>query len=288
MKYLTFLVGCLIFLCAPSSRSIAQERTASKAAEINSSLAEPIRITPLSLQTGESRAARSRAENVNWVNQPVLQVENISGKSIKYLSIEISFPGAESLSAQSPLTLAYGQSPGQKALSTLATVLQPDTKINLSVGQNASDAVKSRLLASHLRPPSGSRATARIGSVIFTDGTAWFDGLLHVADPDNPLRWTVAGKTLSRMDFNYMPLFQMMKASYRAEPVASTALAPCWDRIGTEWVSCCDGPFGNYSAILVQVWGGLWEPHTVSTTCPDGETTCEWIKQVGCSSDPQG
>jgi hypothetical protein len=41
------------------------------------------------------------------------------------------------------------------------------------------------------------------------------------------------------------------------------------------------------SAILMQMWGGIYEPFHMSTECGNGGY-CEWIKQVGCSSDPQG
>ncbi len=284
MKRLPLLVGCLIFLCTPLALSIAPEQTATKAAGMSSSLAEPVKITPFILRTDASHPGRSALGNGSWVNQPLVQVENTSGKAIEYLALEISFPGAESLSDNLPLMLAYGQAPGGKHSAKQAEALQPGAKVNLTVGRNACDAVKSRLLANGTQPPSGSRATVRINGVIFADKTAWFDGLLHVADRENPLRWYVAGKSPSQGDLKSALQFKMAKAGYSAN-LAAAASAPqmCWDRIGTEWIACCDGFPRMASAILVQVFGGIYEPHVMSLTCPDG-SACEWIKAVGCST----
>lgn len=280
MKRLTLFVGCLILLCAPWSRSLAQERPVTKAAGINSSFTEPLKITSFTLKTSTSRHG--------WINQPVIEVKNISGKAIEYLVIEVNFPGTESLSAQSPLLLAYGQAPGRKQLANPAELLQPGARINLTIDRNAGVVVKSHLLADGTKPPSGSRATTRINGVVFADRTAWFDGLPHVADPNNPLRWNVIEQSPGHTAVNDALLFKMVDASYNAFPVPASRREQCWKRMGTQMVTCCDGFPVMASAILIQMWGGIYEPFPMSTTCPDGVTTCDWIKQVGCSSDPWG
>ena len=285
MKRLTLLVGCLIFLCASFVQSLAQERTATKAAGAQIFITEPIRITTFALKTDKSQSVGSALEKGSWVNQPVLQVENTSGKAIKYLVIELGIPGTQSLSDKSPLMLAYGQAPGQKPLVNLAETLEPGAKVNLTVSRNTCDAVKSRLLAAGITPPDGSRATTRINGVIFADGTAWFDGLPHVADPNNPLRWNVVEENPSQALLNYAPLFKIENVSYSVSPVAAVRPDQCWKRMGTEYVECCG--LMRASAILMQMWGGIYEPFPMSTQCEDG-SYCEWIKQVFCSSDPQG
>ena len=178
MKYLALLAGCFIFLAACSTQAIAQQATD----PLNVGTAAPIKITALTLNTGKSRTALRRANN--WLTQPVVQVENTSANAIEYLVIEISVPGAGS----GPLMLGYGQTPGRKSFLHVTEPLQPGKKINLSVSRNTCDAVQSRLLASGVRPASGSRVSARINAVVFTNKTAWFDGLLHVLDPNDPLR----------------------------------------------------------------------------------------------------
>lgn len=285
MKRLALLIGCLFFSCAPLSQTRAQERTLTEAAGINSSLAEPLKIMPFTLQTGKNHSGRSAPRNGGRAHHPLVQVENTSGKAIEYLVVEISFPGAHSLRGDPPFMLAYGQTSGQEPLPKLAKALQPGAKVELSVELNACEAVKSRLLASATQL-SGSRVNTRINGVVFTDGTAWFDGVLHVADPHNPSRWNVIGEGSGRADSNNSLLFNTVKAGYSFAPILAPRRAPCWKRIGTQWVDCCGG-LRAASAILVQVWGGLFEPFVMSFDCGDG-TSCEYIKQVGCSSDPEG
>ncbi len=268
MKYLALLAGCFIFLAACPAQSIAQQA----ADPINPAIA-PIKITALPLSSGKTV---SRRDN-NWLTQPVVQVENTSANVIEYLVIEIAVPGAGS----GPIMLGYGQTPGRRSFLKATEPLQPGKKISLSVSRNTCDAVQSRLLASGIRPAPGSRVSARINAVVFTNKTAWFDGLLHVADPNDPLRWKVA-ENLDRAGVSgSSPVFDFMPAVFGPKVIPE----PCWKRIGTEWVDCCGLQVA--SAILVNVWGGILEPFPMSSQCADG-SFCHWIKAVGCSNDPTG
>ncbi len=272
MKCLTLLAGCFIFLAACSTQGIAQQTTD----PLNfGTAAAPIKLTTLTLNTGQSRTALRRANN--WLAQPLVQVENTSANAIEYLVIEVSFPGIES----GPLMLGYGQTPGHKSFLKVTEPLQPGKKVSLSVSRNTCDAVQSRLLASGISPASGSGVSARINAVVFTNKTAWFDGLLHVPDVNDPLRWKVVENLDHAGLSGSSPLFNFMPAAFRPKLTP----APCWKRIGTEWRDCCGLQVA--SAILVNVWGGILEPFPMSTQCEDG-SFCEWIKAVGCSNDPEG
>jgi hypothetical protein len=257
MKYLALLAGCFIFLTAFSTQTIAQQTT------------DPLKVTALTMNTSR------RADN--WLTQPLVQVENTSPTAIQYLVIEINLPGTNA----GPIMLGYGQTPGRKSFLSVTEPLQPGKKVSLSVSSNACDAVQSRLLASGIRPASGSRVNARINAVVFTNETAWFDGLLHVPDRSDPLRWKVAENLDQAGLAGSSPLFNFMLAAFRPKVTP----APCWKRIGTQWVDCCGLQIA--SAILVNVWGGILEPFPMSTQCEDG-SFCQWTKAVGCSNDPEG
>lgn len=273
MKYVTLLAGCFIFLSASSVQSIAQQRMIPETKRLDSGIAQPIKVTAITLNTGR------------WLTQPLVQVENTSANAIQYLVIEIGLPSPKP-TGNGPFMLAYGQTLGGKPLSNKVDALQPGMKISLSVSRNACDTVKSDLLASGIRPRPGSHVSTRINAVVFTNGTAWFDGLLHVADPNNPLRWNVVDKHSDHVDLSSaIPLLKFMQASYTVSYNPTPRPAPCWKRLGTQWVDCCGLQIA--SAIMVQVWGGLFEPLPMSNDCGDG-TSCEWIKQVSCSSDPRG
>jgi hypothetical protein len=279
MKRLTFLVGCLIFLGASLAMWIAPERMTTKAAGMNALLPAPIKITPFTMKTVASKPGRNSSESDSWVNKPIVQVENISGKTIKYLTLQISFQNAESFKL--PFMLGYGQDPGQKSVAQTADVLQPGAKINLTMGVNACDRVKASLLASGVQPPSGSRVTTRINGVIFTDGTAWFDGLQHVQDRNDPLKWYVVGESPGRAILNSVPGSKTVKTSYNADSTAASMQEEglCWKRLGSQYVNCCG--FSVASGVFVQVFGGILQPRYITTDCGDG-TTCSYAVSQEC------
>ena len=268
MKYLTLLVGCFIFLVALSLQVVAQERAAGNV--LDAGVAPPIKLTAVPINTGAKT-------NGSWLTEPLVQVENISGKTIQYMVIEITLPDTKP-TTNGPLMLAYGQPTG-KSLPNVIESLQPGMKVGLSIGRNACDTVKAQLLKSGIRPAAGSRLSTRINAVIFANGTAWFDGLLHVADPKDPMRWNVVDLDLAGFS-SASPLFSFMHAAFRPKPTTEL----CWKRLGTETVDCCPG-LQIASAIMVQVFGGIYEPFPMTHECGDG-SSCEWIKQVACSHPP--
>ena len=273
MKYLTSLVGCFIFLVALSPQVVAQQPAARNV--LDSGVAPPIKLTAVPINTGSNRAGKT---NGSWLTEPLVQVENTSGKTIQYMVIEVTLPEAKP-TTNGPLMLAYGQPPG-KSLPNVIESLQPGMKVALSIGRNACDSVKSHLLKSGIRPTAGGPVSTRINAVIFTNGTAWFDGLSHVADPKNPMRWNVVENLDLAGLSSASPLFSFMPAAFR--PKRTPEL--CWKRLGTETVDCCPG-LQIASAIMVQVFGGIFEPFPMTHECGDG-SSCEWIKQVACSHPP--
>ena len=267
MKYLTLLAGCFVVLVMSSLQVGAQQRTADNV--LDSGVALPIKLTAVDVNTG------NRKTNGSWLTEPLVQVENTSGKIIQYMVIEISLPDAKSTTVM----LAYGQTPG-KSLPDVGASLKPGMKVGLSIDRNACEAVKSTLLKSGIRPPAGSHVGTRINAVVFANGTAWFDGLLHVADPKDLMRWLVA-ENLDRAGLSgASPLFSFMPAAFR--PKVTPEL--CWKRLGTELIDCCPG-LQIASAMMVQVFGGIYEPFPMTHQCGDG-SSCEWIKQVACSHPP--
>jgi hypothetical protein len=284
MRRLTLLLGSFVFLCVLSAQWIVAERAAAKTPAMKSSVNEPVKLTPSTLKTAGNRSGHGTSKNQSWVSQPILEVENTSGKAIKFLLVEVSFPGSNSLGAAYPFLLKYGQAPGQKPALKLPETIKPGEKVNLTVLQNASSLIRSRLLELGIQPPFGSRVTTKISGVIFVDGTAWFNGAVHVPDPDNSLRWHEVGKSLGNASLNSWPLLKMVLAGYQPNAVGSAEPQQCYDSFGYEWVTCCDfEPFGNFSAILEPSrFGTLTPVLVVGRICDDPELTCQWYKASPC------
>lgn len=244
MKYAGLFLGCLLLITSSASAQ--------------SLVREPIKITTPAV----SRSATS------WTSQPLVQVENISTKPIVYFMVEVTLPGASA-----PFMLAYGQQPGKPATGN-TELLKPNAKIALSVDHHACEAIRTRLLEIDARSLAGNHASARINGVVFNDRTAWFDGLPHVMDPNNPRRWNVVKN--SAMSTTDPSTFSFLKVgTANAKPNYDM----CWDRLGTEYIDCCG--FAQPSAILVQVWGGIYEPFPMFSECAPG-VFCEWTKALLC------
>ena len=260
MKHTGFLMGCLIVITASALQALPQSLNRTRAGGPQL-VTEPIKITTPAIKI---RSARG------WLTQPLVQVENVSNKPIEYLAIELKLPGAKEL-----FMLAYGQQPGKPATNTVRP-LPPGGKLDLSVDQHACDVTQKRLLEIDPRSLAGNHATAKINGIVFNDQTAWFDGLPHVVDPNNPLRWNVVRST--SMNPNDSAVFSFLKVGFRENNNAGSNYELCWDRIGTEWVDCCG--LQRSSAVMVQVFGGIYEPIEMVSEC------CTWIKQSGCSNPP--
>ena len=246
MKHAGLLFGSLILIASSALHATAQQL-----------VAEPVKVTTPAIDARKS-----------LTRQTIVQVENITNKSIEYLTIEVKLPGVTA-----PFMVAYGEQPGKPAAHNVKA-LQPGAKINLSVDQHACELTRKGLLKINARSRAGNHATAKINGVIFNDETAWFDGLPHVMEPNNPLQWNVVRSTSQ----NDSAMFGFLKVGFRKNNNASSNYDQCWDRIGTQFVDCCG--LQQASAILVQAFGGIYEPFDMETEC------CSWTKAVGCSSPP--
>lgn len=249
MKHAGLFLGCFLLITLSALAVSAQAL-----------VREPIKVTTPTL----SRSATS------WTSQPLVQVENTSTKPIKYFMIEVTLPGTSA-----PFMLAYGQQPGKPATAN-TELLKPNTKIALTVDHHACEAMRTRLLEIDVRLLDGNHATAKINGVVFNDQTAWFDGLPHVMDPNNPRRFNVVKNSAMSATPTDSPVFSFLKVgNSNAKPNYDM----CWDRLGTEYIDCCG--FAQPSAILVQVWGGIYEPFPMFSECAPG-VFCEWTKALLC------
>jgi hypothetical protein len=251
MKYTALLLGCLIVIAASALQGMAQWSA------ITRTRGPQLVPTPLNITTP---AINARATRSGWLSQPLVQVENVSNKPIEYLTIEIKLPGVTD-----SFMLAYGKQPGKPADNNIQA-LQPGQKINLIVDQHACELKKKRLREIDTRALNGNQATAKINGVIFNDETAWFNGLPHVMEPNNPLVWNVARNTASAES----PAFKFLKAGLREESIII-----CWTIMQTNYVDCC----GIQQASVFMVKGtGDWSPERHNEEC------CNWTAAVECNN----
>ena len=244
MKYAGLLLGCIIVITATALPAMPQSRNST-----------PLKVTTLTINARTPRTDRSAKA---WLSQPLVQVENVSNKTIEYLTIETTLPGVTE-----PFMLAYGRQPGKPADNNVQ-LLQPGAKIDLSVDQNACDLIKKRLFDMDARAFSGNQAATKINGVMFNDQTGWFGGLPHVMEPNNPLRWNVVRNTSRAANLNDSPMFSFLKVGLRANNNAESNQIICSEILGSYYVDCC----GIQQISLLMLKGsGEWVPRDVVTSC---------------------
>lgn len=116
---------------------------------------------------------------------------------------------------------------------------------------------------------AGNQATAKINGVISNDETAWFYGLLHVMEPNNPLMWNVVRNTSTALAATDSPAFNFLKVGLR-----ENSIIICWTILGTGYADCC----GIQQATVAIVKGtGDWLPERHNEEC------CNWTAAVECN-----
>ncbi len=225
-------------------------------------------------QDGSSRSAVSRSTSQDHdagyhsickrgghVNRSC-KSRTFQSKPIEYLTIEVTLPGVTD-----HFMLAFGKQPG-KPVDNNIQALQPGAKINLNVDQHACELMKKRLREMDARALSGDHATTKINGVIFNDETAWFNGLPHVMEPNNPLVWNVVRNTSKASAQTDSPAFSFLKVGAR-----ENSNIICWEILGTYYVDCCGIP----QASLFMLKGtGDWSPERHEEAC------CEWVAAIEC------
>lgn len=255
MKYAALLLGCLVLITCSALQGMSQwnTRTGTRVPQL---VATPLKITTAVIKTRTTKSGKA------WISQPLVQVENVSNKPVEYLTIQVTLPNVID-----PFMLAYGRQPG-KPVDQSIKALQPGQKIDLSVDQHACELMQERLREIDARSLAGNRANTQINGVIFNDQTAWFNGLPHVMEPNNPLVWHVVRNSAATAA-NNSSTFSFLKVGFRENN--NTTI--CWEIQGTYYVDCC----GIQQASLFMTKGvGDLTRVEINTEC------CQWYDAIEC------
>jgi hypothetical protein len=155
---------------------------------------EPIEITDVRIKGQSIKFSPVLTDNVDWLQGLTVQVKNISGKPISYISIELWVHPPESGNRPTVTTIASGQVPLSSAeISQPAKVLvAPNASTEITLNDSAYTVYKNELHA--------SKVQVRVGMVFFTDNTAWKEGVLLRRDKTKPNRWNVIKDSERRLE----------------------------------------------------------------------------------------
>ncbi|MGB7923421.1 MAG: hypothetical protein WCF57_09270 [Pyrinomonadaceae bacterium] len=168
---------------------------------------EPLRIKAINGKKGAITIGKKFLDDDDWLQGLSFNVENISGRNIIYIEIELDFPKSNDDPPPLVYPIEYGYMPlldGSLAANA-PTPIKPGETLDLRLS-DSEYATLLKVLEKLGYPKSIRQAVFTIRHVIFDDLLMWSTGRLMRRDPDDPRRWvpidrpTKASST-SKVDF---------------------------------------------------------------------------------------
>ncbi|MFT3744527.1 MAG: hypothetical protein QM785_09535 [Pyrinomonadaceae bacterium] len=144
----------------------------------------------LDVANGEQKIAfdeRFRADG-DWLTGHGIRMKNESGKTIKFVSLGVTFP--ETLNSGSTVSagLRYGPHPITQAENEKQPRIAPGQSFEIIIDEERPGGLMKALSKSQDHKTI-SRAVIELNYIDFEDGTRWGGGQWQKQDPDNPKRW---------------------------------------------------------------------------------------------------
>lgn len=247
MKFFFSLAAVLAFACGALLLGPPPAQTSSSVAASGPLASEPLRVSKIQLQTNDTRSAAGRTRGL------AVEVENTSGKAVRFLEIKLDVRPAQPDAAAPPqLSLRYGQVAASAAGTEQSSPLAPGAKLTLRPSAESFAQDSPRRHRHGYAPSPADEVTARVGVVIFADGTSWARGRLHYPDPANPLRWNVAPSAAraEAAGLDGAVRFTAAKYGFNASFGAVRPQSGCGAYAGYEVYYCCDDNYIVFSDIV--------------------------------------
>jgi len=132
------------------------------------------------------RILRFEANN-DWLRQLTLQLQNVSGKTITYVEIHLTFPQTANEKGRIGLHQIYlGIDPDRK-FTRPEIRFAPNDTIELPVAKEI-DEIK-KLVETRLPLTQVFEVEVEVHAVLFDDGTMFQAGVMYQRDPNEPKKW---------------------------------------------------------------------------------------------------
>lgn len=268
MRRFSSVVGITAVMCALCLIGLTPKHSTTRAAYDKSLPGEPLKVTRVSMSETRAAAGEKSAAGVTWLDGLAVEVENTSGKAIKFLEVRVRFASGISQGRKPLLSLQHGRIGAQPAGSQKAAPFPPGARLTLTPAASIPEEKRRVILKGSQAPSPGGGVATEVGVVVFEDGTAWGNGMLHAPDPEKPARWNVvrSGFDEGALVAGLVP--GIIKASFM--PKASPAPArrsDCGRHEGFEVLyDCCPGMY-VFSNIVVPDPNGNAQLEEVTERC---------------------
>lgn len=148
---------------------------------------EPLNFLEIKAANKRIRLGEGFIASDNWLENASFRVKNTSKKEIAYIEIDINFPETKSTGNEMSYRLKFGHRPAAPD-SNRALFFKPDAETILELTVDKYSRLV-KFVEERQQIATISKATIRIGFVIFTDGTGWAGGQFQQQDAKNPNRY---------------------------------------------------------------------------------------------------
>ena len=182
------VLGCLILLNAETSIIEVNAQTAGKTISLAYSRKPQLNFKDVKVGQNSIKFNESFNEDEDWLKRLSFNLENISGKPIVFLTVDVNFPETRSTGPMMAYPISFGQRPGSIHRQQKPLLLKPKEVLEVHLSERYESLIK----FINERQPIGTLGKIElvINFIVFENGIAWNTGDFMKQDPDNPNRYT--------------------------------------------------------------------------------------------------
>lgn len=182
------ILGCLVGLGITSSVTTVQAQDKKKVIRLTDTIKPQLKFTDVKVGQQERKLGESFEAESDWVKDLSFKLENISGKQIVYLKVNINFPETRLLGPMMSYGVTFGQHPNSKFKHIKQPMLLKPSEI-LEVSLDKEKDRIHKFLGNRQPIETIQKVELEIGFIVFEDKTAWAAGTFLRQDANNLERY---------------------------------------------------------------------------------------------------
>lgn len=182
------ILGYLIGLGVENSIINIQAQSEQKTIKLARTINPQLKITEVKVGQKDRKFNESFDAEAEWVKNLSFKLENISGKPIVFLKVNVNFPETRASGNLMSYPISFGQRPGSKLKPNKPSMLlKTGETLEVSLDKEKDKIYK---FVNERQPiESIQKIELEISFIVFEDKTAWSVGSFMRQDPNNPDRY---------------------------------------------------------------------------------------------------
>ncbi len=194
IKVLLFLIICFCIVGITSTKVTSQDE---EEIIVHKKFGDvPVKLVSVTAEKKEVSLGKTFAKTSGWYKGLEFEIENTSGKTITYMSLQLRFTRPKELQGSSgpdkygySMVIPYGEMNDFFANKRTGVEIKPNEVVQIPLKENYYNTL-SESLAKLGYPSKFQGVEIVIHEIGFSDGMLWSYALWYKQEPGNPARWT--------------------------------------------------------------------------------------------------